>query len=94
MGCIFCDQHRHHAGRGYAYVAVSRFRSKDGCFLYGKLRRTDFLPVGPDQDDEVSERGIYSETSDEEEMGIEHSFNGAYGDIFDLHTELDSYVAE
>ena len=46
MGCIYFDQHKHAAGRGYGYVAVSRFRSRRGCHLYGKLRRTDFLPVG------------------------------------------------
>ena len=27
LGCIFFDQRRRRAGRGYAYVAVSRFRS-------------------------------------------------------------------
>ena len=53
LGCIFFDQRWHHAGRGYAYVAASRFKTRDGCFLYGKLRRTDFLPVGEEQEEEV-----------------------------------------
>ena len=79
MGCIYFDQHRHHAGRGYAYVAVSRFRTKAGCFLYGKLRHTDFLPVGPDREDEVWERGVHSESSDEDENHCEYCFNGAHG---------------
>ena len=35
-------------GRGYGYVAVSRFKRRGGVYLYGKLRRTDFLPVGED----------------------------------------------
>ena len=35
-------------GRGYGYVAVSRFKRRAGVYLYGKLRRTDFLPVGED----------------------------------------------
>ena len=35
-------------GRGYGYVAVSRFKRRAGVHLYGKLRRTDFLPVGED----------------------------------------------
>ena len=30
---------------GYGYVAASRFRSADGIYLYGRIRRTDFLPV-------------------------------------------------
>ena len=39
------------------------------CFIYGKLRRTDFLPVGPDLDDEVFDRGYESLDSDNEEAG-------------------------
>ena len=57
------------AGRGYGYVAVSRFQYRRTCFLYGKLRRTDFLPVGPDKDDEVFERGYESMDTDIEERG-------------------------
>ena len=37
------------------------------CYWYGKLRRTDFLPIGPDRDDEVFERGSDSADSDSEE---------------------------
>ena len=37
-----------------------------GCYLYGYLRRSDFLPVGPDLDDEVWERGLESADTDEE----------------------------
>ena len=59
-GCVYFENKRHHAGRGYAYVAISRFRSRAGCHLYGKLRQTDFLPVGIDRDDEVWERGDMS----------------------------------
>ena len=36
-------------GRGYGYVAVSRFKKRSGVYVYGKLRRTDFLPVGEDR---------------------------------------------
>ena len=64
--CIFFDQKKC-AGRGYGYVAVSRFMYKSTCFVYGKLRRTDFLPVGPDRDDEVFDRGFMSLDSDDEE---------------------------
>ena len=55
------------AGRGYGYVGASRFRSREGCFLFGRIRRTDFLPVGEPQEDEVIERGILSESSDEDD---------------------------
>lgn len=38
-------------------MAVSRFKSRAGCFLYGKTPRTDFLPVGDPCKEEVLERG-------------------------------------
>ena len=68
QGCIYMDQKKR-AGRGYGYVAVSRFQYRSTCFLYGKLRRTDFLPVGPDKDDEVFDRGYESMDTDIEERG-------------------------
>ena len=71
MGCIYFDQKQRAAGRGYGYVAVSRFKSREGCFLYGKLRQSDFLPVGEGTESEVLERGVLSETSDSDEQGIE-----------------------
>ena len=74
MGCIYFDQKNRAAGRGYGYVAVSRFKSREGCFLYGKLRQTDFLPVG----EGIAERGVLSESNDSDEEGIE--FVGAGSD--------------
>ena len=71
MGCIYFDQKRRAAGRGYGYVAVSRFKSKEGCFLYGKLRQTDFLPVGEGTEAEITERGVLSESADSDEEFIE-----------------------
>ena len=61
--------------RGYGYVACSRFKTRDGCYLYGKLRRTDFLPVGVEQEDEVLERGYESAESDASDYsgGHEHA---------------------
>jgi hypothetical protein len=83
MGCIYFDQHKFAAGRGYGYVAVSRFRSRLGCYLYGKLRRTDFLPVGAETDDEVLERGYHSVSDDDEEgPGLAYAFQ-AGSEIFD-----------
>ena len=43
-GCIWFD-HTYPAERGYGYVAASRFKSKAGIYLFGKIRRTDWLPV-------------------------------------------------
>ena len=67
IGCVYFDQKNHHAGRGYGYVAVSRFKSRAGVYLYGKLRRTDFLPVGEEKEDEVLERGYSSANTSEDE---------------------------
>ena len=70
-GCVYFDQKWHHAGRGYGYVAVSRFKTRAGVYLYGKMRRTDFLPVGLPKEDEVLERGWESlNTSSDEEKGM------------------------
>ena len=41
--------------------------TKQGCYLYGKLRRADFLPVGDEREDEVLERGLLSASSDSED---------------------------
>ena len=65
-GCLYFNQRKHAAVRGYGYVGVSRFRSRSGCHLFGYLRRSDFLPVGPEKEDEQIERGIYSDESDED----------------------------
>ena len=63
------------SGRGYGYVAVSRFSSRLGCHLYGRIRRTDFLPVGEDRDDEVLEREYDSvDSSDDEDRGMQYNF--------------------
>ena len=66
-GCIFMDNKWHPAARGYGYVAASRFKSRSGVYIFGKLRRTDFLPVGPELESEVLERGYDSLESDDEE---------------------------
>jgi hypothetical protein len=43
--------------------------------LYGKLRRTDFLPVGEEQEGEVLERGYLSVSSDDEDgNGLEQAY--------------------
>lgn len=56
-------------------MAVSRFSSRLGCHLYGRIRRTDFLPVGEDRDDEVLEREYDSvDSSDDEDRGMQYNF--------------------
>ena len=69
------DNKWHPAARGYGYVGVSRFRSREGVHIFGKLRRTDFLPVGPELETEVLQRGYDSVDSDDEEgAGLEYAF--------------------
>ena len=79
MGCIYFDQKYFCAGRGYGYVAASGFRTRGGCYLYGHLRRTDFLSVGGEGDEEVLERGYDSLSDDDEEgggRGLEYACEG------------------
>ena len=75
-GCMYFDLKKYPAARGYGYVAVSRFISRKGCYLYGKLRRTDFLPVGEEREDEVLERGWDSVTSSDDS---EHGYSENIG---------------
>ena len=54
-GCL-CLDHSYPPERGYGYVGASRFKTKNGIYLYGKIRRTDWQPVrqrGCDHDDQV-----------------------------------------
>ena len=44
LGALYFD-HTYPPDCGYGYVAASRFRSAAGIYLYGRIRRTDFLPV-------------------------------------------------
>ena len=74
-GCVYFDQLKRPAARGYGYVACSRFKSRGGCYVYGKLRRSDFLPVGDEKPDEVLQRGYESVSSqDEDGRGDEYAF--------------------
>ena len=56
------------------------------CHWYGKLRRTDFLPIGPDRKDEVFERGCDSVDSDSEdaaEIAYSYGMNRAFMPVSD-----------
>ena len=48
-------------------MACSRFKSRAGCCVFGNLRRSDFLPVCEESQDEVLYRGYESVSSEEDE---------------------------
>jgi hypothetical protein len=55
------------APRGFAYVGASRVRTSGGLFYFGKIRRSDWLPVGGDTSGSIEDvdRGADSEDSSE-----------------------------
>ena len=58
-------------------------------YLYGKLRTSDFLPVGPDLESEHRERGYDSLSSgDSEGAGLEYAFSEGAG------SDSDASLAE
>ncbi len=65
--------HKYPADRGYAYVGSSRVRRADDLYLMGKIRRTDWLPVGGELlGNEETERGFDSATtSSDSDFGSE-----------------------
>ena len=82
-GAIYFEQKKFPAARGYAYVACSRFKSRHGVYLYGKLRRSDFLPVGPTKETDQIERGYESDSSDGSNYsgGLEHAHRDSDDDL-------------
>ena len=54
--------HKYPADRGYGYVGGSRVRFAEDLALVGKLRCTDWLPVGEEQEAERTQRGSSSES--------------------------------
>ena len=63
LGALWFD-HSFPPERGYGYVGASRFRSRDGLFLFGRIRRSDWTPVGPQKDDWALRRGCDSMSSE------------------------------
>ena len=53
--------------RGYAYVGTSRAKARSNVFHLGKIRRTDWLPVGQPRAEEQTKLSVCSESTDEEE---------------------------
>ena len=93
MGCLWFDQHYRHAGRGYGYVGVSRFNSQAGCYFVGKLRRTDFLPVGAEKEEGVTKRGLQSESTDSNDEGLETVSQHSYDPFDALAAMLEPSVS-
>ena len=57
------------ADRGYAYVGVSRAKRRNDVFILGRVRRTDWRPVGGNPEQEQEHLSAISESSNEEEDG-------------------------
>ena len=60
---LFFD-HKYPADRGYAYVGNSRVRKAECLYLMGKLKRTDWLPVNGNEEEEQLTRGIDNEDTE------------------------------
>jgi hypothetical protein len=82
VGCIYFD-HCYPPERGYGYVAASRFKTREGVYHFGKLRRTDWLPVGGDPEHEQIHRS--EESEDENDSDAEY-----YREMEEVHGLEDS----
>ena len=71
--------------RPYGYVAASRFKAKTGIYLFGKVRRTDWLPVRDSTEAMLQDQLQRSEESDsdynseDEEAMVRSNQCGDYG---------------
>ena len=80
-GHIWFD-HSYPPEHGYGYVAASRFKNTAGIYLFGKVRRTDWLPVRETrhamEQDQVdrSEECMSEYNSEEEAMVIPRGYDG------------------
>ena len=70
LGCLYFD-HCYPPERGYGYVGVSRFTSQLGVYHFGRIRRTDWLPVGGPG--EPHEQEVRSEASCQSSEGGDDS---------------------
>ena len=76
------------APRGFAYVGASRVRTSAGLFYFGKIRRSDWLPVGGDPMNEQVDRG--ADSSDSSESGRAPSIDESSEDECGLSMGEDS----
>jgi hypothetical protein len=78
LGCLYFD-HCFPPERGYGYVGASRFRTSSGVFHYGRIRRTDWLPVGAATADQQLCRTIESQSEDSNGEGDRDSESASDG---------------
>ena len=73
---------------GYAYVGASRCRTAAGLYHFGRIRRSDWRPVGGCEDEQKF-RSDYSEASSEDYEGEEDDrrCHDGYSDRSDLCSE-------
>ena len=72
----------HILGFDRAKVGASRFKTADGLYHYGRIRRSDWLPVGEDVEGEQLDRGVESSMPDEDsEAEAEEEAREAAGDF-------------
>ena len=53
---------------------MSRFKRRSGCYLFGKLRQTDFLPVGDEKEEGVRNRGKDYDSTHSSKEGLEYAY--------------------
>ncbi len=83
--------------RGFAYVGASRVKLAERLLYFGKMRRTDWLPVGGrGAPYEQVERSMDSEDTDPEELGGESSAESMDSESMSQHGglcgELDTVI--
>ena len=82
--CLYFDLFKP-APRGFAYVGASRVRAHHGLYYFGRVRRSDWLPVGGTAEDEQPDRGHLSESevSGQEGAPSDGSSDCSDGSLFD-----------
>ena len=77
-GVVLYFDHCYPPERGYGYVGASRARTKGGLYHYGRLRRTDWLPVveGEGDAEEQVRRSMESESEASGSDDDEHDYDG------------------
>jgi len=83
------------APRGFAYVGASRVRTSGGLFYFGKIRRSDWLPVGGDTTGAIEQVTRGSDSEDTSESGGAPSIDESSEDDCELAMgdECDSEVS-
>ena len=87
-GCLYFD-HCYPAERGYGYVGASRFRSKDGLFHYGSVRRSDWLPRTIEEGQQVR-RSMDSDSLDSRDADMEANYASSESEDSDSEDSRDA----